>query len=141
MYIHVCIFIKPWWKSSLTSSFGKESHDECNAASQTHKTPGGYKESDTNSNICNNQQIIRVAKLINHVLNAVTSKYYFTKLATTSIAFIVVNGPCSGWSVVPSNYARLAWLQCGLFVVVWHPVLEMWWWFPASVFKQDLFYP
>jgi len=31
----------------LTSFFGKEFQDECNAAGQTHKTPGDYKERNT----------------------------------------------------------------------------------------------
>ena len=30
--------------TSLTSSFDNKSHDECNAANQTHKTPGGCKK-------------------------------------------------------------------------------------------------
>lgn len=34
-------------EGSLTSSFGKEFHDECNAAGQTHKTPGDYSERNT----------------------------------------------------------------------------------------------
>ena len=34
-------------EGSLTSSFGKEFRDECNAAGQIHKTPGDYVERNT----------------------------------------------------------------------------------------------
>jgi len=32
------------YEGSLTSFFGKEFHDECNAAGPTHKTPGDFRE-------------------------------------------------------------------------------------------------